>query len=70
MDFFDRVPSAGGRGWACARGEGEVLEIALGTGRNLPLHRSDISSTGIELSPEMLEIAKERAATTTAGRLS
>src|SRR5882757_5048647 len=61
MNFFDRVLFAGGREWACARVEGEVLEIAVGTGRNLPLHRNDVSLTAIELSPEMLSIAKERA---------
>jgi SAM-dependent methyltransferase len=36
------------------------LEIAAGTGRNLPHHRDDIQLTGIELSPQMLEIAKQR----------
>jgi hypothetical protein len=32
----ERLLFAGGREWVCARGEGEVLEIAVGTGRNLP----------------------------------
>ncbi len=36
-----------------------MLEIALGTGRNLPLHRADVTLTGIELSPEMLAIPKQ-----------
>ena len=62
MDFFDRVLFAGGREWACSRLEGEVLEIALGTGRNLSLHRAEVDLTGIELSPEMLAIAERRAA--------
>src|SRR5882724_9907143 len=61
MDFFDRVLFAGGREWACSRAQGRVLEIAVGTGRNLPHHREDVSLTGIELSPEMLDIAKQRA---------
>ncbi|MBN9621938.1 MAG: class I SAM-dependent methyltransferase [Actinobacteria bacterium] len=61
MDFFDRVLFVGGREWACSRLEGEVLEIAVGTGRNLPLHRVEVSLTGIELAPEMLAIAKQRA---------
>ena len=38
-----------------------MLEIAVGTGRNLPHHREDIELSGIELSPQMLEIAKQRA---------
>lgn len=61
MRFFDRVLFEGGREWACSRVQGQVLEIAVGTGRNLPFHRDDIELTGIELSPEMLEIAKRRA---------
>ena len=61
MNFFDRVLFGGGREWACSRVEGEVLEIAIGTGRNLPLHRPDVTLTGIELAPEMLAIAKQRA---------
>ena len=61
MGFFDRVLFEGGREWACSRAEGQVLEIAVGTGRNLPYHRDDVTLTGIELSPEMLAIAKERA---------
>lgn len=62
MDLFDRVLFAGGRQWACSRAQGRVLEIALGTGRNLHHHRDDVQLTGIELSPEMLAIAKRRAA--------
>jgi ubiquinone/menaquinone biosynthesis C-methylase UbiE len=61
MNFFDRVLFAGGREWACSRANGEVLEIALGTGRNLDHHRNDVQLTGIELSPEMLAIAERRA---------
>jgi ubiquinone/menaquinone biosynthesis C-methylase UbiE len=61
MRFFDRVLFEGGREWACSRAQGRVLEIAIGTGRNLPYHRDDVSLTGIELSPEMLAIAKRRA---------
>jgi ubiquinone/menaquinone biosynthesis C-methylase UbiE len=61
MNFFDRVLFQGGRVWACSRAEGEVLEIAVGTGRNLEHHRNGVQLTGIELSPEMLAIAQERA---------
>jgi len=62
MNFFDRLLFEGGREWACSRAQGQVLEIAVGTGRNLPHHRDDVTLTGIELSPEMLAIAKRRAA--------
>jgi ubiquinone/menaquinone biosynthesis C-methylase UbiE len=61
MNFFDRVLFGGGREWVCSRAEGRVLEIAVGTGRNLDHHRSDVQLTGIELSPEMLAIAERRA---------
>jgi len=61
MNFFDRVLFQGGREWVCARAEGRVLEIAVGTGRNLAHHRDDVQLTGIELSPQMLAIAQRRA---------
>src|SRR4051812_22810841 len=62
MNFFDRVLFAGGREWACANAEGDVLEIAVGSGRNLPFYPAGTSLTAIEFSPEMLELAKRRAA--------
>jgi ubiquinone/menaquinone biosynthesis C-methylase UbiE len=61
MGFYDRVLFAGGREWACSRVSGEVLELAVGTGRNLPHYTADVRLTGIELSPQMLEIARQRA---------
>jgi ubiquinone/menaquinone biosynthesis C-methylase UbiE len=61
MGFFDRVLFAGGRGWACAQARGEVLEIAFGTGRNLPHYPADVHLTAVELSPQMLKIASMRA---------
>ncbi|MGH2663115.1 MAG: class I SAM-dependent methyltransferase [Actinomycetota bacterium] len=50
-----------GREWVCSRASGEVLEIGVGTGRNLPFYSRDLSLTGIDLSPATLEIAQERA---------
>jgi ubiquinone/menaquinone biosynthesis C-methylase UbiE len=61
MNFFDRLLFAGGREWVCSQAEGDVLEIGVGTGRNLPHYRKDVRLTGIELSPAMLEIAQARA---------
>jgi ubiquinone/menaquinone biosynthesis C-methylase UbiE len=61
MGFFDRVLFAGGREWACSHAEGEVLEIAVGTGRNLRFYPPGVKLTAIEFSPEMLAIARERA---------
>ena len=62
MGFYDRILFAGGREWACSRVNGEVLELAVGTGRNLPYYPAHVRLTGIELSPQMLEIARRRAA--------
>ena len=39
-----------------------VLEVGVGTGLSLPLYRRDLAVTGIDLSPEMLARARERAA--------
>ena len=50
-----------GRQWTCSRARGEVLEIALGTGRNLPHYPPGVRLTGIELSPAMVELARRRA---------
>jgi ubiquinone/menaquinone biosynthesis C-methylase UbiE len=60
--WFERALFAGGREWACARATGDVLEIAVGTGRNFGHYPQGTRVTGIELSDEMLEIARGRAA--------
>jgi ubiquinone/menaquinone biosynthesis C-methylase UbiE len=60
--FFDRTWFAGGREWLGARVHGRVLEVAVGTGRNLPYYPGDVTVTGVELSLAMLAIARQRAA--------
>jgi ubiquinone/menaquinone biosynthesis C-methylase UbiE len=62
ISFFERILFADGREWATSQAQGEVLEIAVGTGRNLEHYRPGTRLTGIELSAEMLAIARERAA--------
>jgi ubiquinone/menaquinone biosynthesis C-methylase UbiE len=62
MNFFDRVLFSGGREWACSQARGDVLEIAVGSGRNLPFYPPGVKLTAIEFSPEMLALARERAA--------
>jgi ubiquinone/menaquinone biosynthesis C-methylase UbiE len=59
--FFEKALFAGGREWVCSRARGDVLELAVGTGRNLGHYSADVRLTGIELSPAMLEIARGRA---------
>jgi ubiquinone/menaquinone biosynthesis C-methylase UbiE len=62
MNFLDRILFAGGREWACAQADGEVLEIAVGSGRNLKFYLEGISLTAIEFSEEMLDLARRQAA--------
>jgi ubiquinone/menaquinone biosynthesis C-methylase UbiE len=62
IGFFERILFEGGREWVCSQAEGETLEIAFGTARNLPYYPADITLTGVELSPEMAAIARERQA--------
>ena len=59
--FFERVLFGDGRRWACSQAAGDVLEIAAGTGRNIPYYGPDVRLTAIELSPAMLELARARA---------
>jgi ubiquinone/menaquinone biosynthesis C-methylase UbiE len=59
--FFERNWFSGGREWLGERARGRVLEVAVGTGRNLPHYPADVTVTGIELSPAMLAIARQRA---------
>jgi ubiquinone/menaquinone biosynthesis C-methylase UbiE len=61
MAFNERLFFGDGRAWACSQARGQVLEIAIGTGRNLPFYAADVEITGIEISPAMLEIARQRA---------
>src|SRR5499427_1588252 len=60
--FFEKIQLGGGREWLGQRAQGRVLEVAIGTGRNLPYYPADVTVTGIELSPAMLAIARQRAA--------
>ena len=61
MRWAERALFAGGREWVCSQASGDVLEIAVGTGRNLAYYPAGVRLTGIELSPAMLEIARRRA---------
>jgi phosphatidylethanolamine/phosphatidyl-N-methylethanolamine N-methyltransferase len=60
-------------GWVAAEGrrhaveiintrEGRVLEVGVGTGLSLPAYRRELEIVGIDLSPEMLQKARERVA--------
>lgn len=60
--FFEKIWFGGGREWIGARARGRVLEVAIGTGRNLAHYDSAASVSGVDLSPEMLALAEEHAA--------
>ena len=62
IKFFERILFGDGRQWVCSQATGDVLEIAVGTGRNLRHYPDRIRLTGIDLSPEMLELARHEAA--------
>jgi len=61
IKFFERVLFSGGRSWACSQASGVVLEIGVGTGRNLEYYPPGIQLLGIDASPRMIAIAQQRA---------
>jgi ubiquinone/menaquinone biosynthesis C-methylase UbiE len=50
------------RRWACSRADGKTLEVAVGTGLNLGEYPAGVRLTGIDLTREMLAVARARAA--------
>jgi ubiquinone/menaquinone biosynthesis C-methylase UbiE len=62
MGLVEKLLFGGGRHWVCSQASGDVLELAAGTGRNLPYYSPDVRLTGIDLSREMLDVARQRAA--------
>lgn len=62
IGFFERrVFGRSHRPWACEKASGKTLEVAVGTALNLEHYPDGIELTGLDLSPEMLEIARERS---------
>lgn len=59
--FVERLLLGGGRGWVASRARGDVLEIGVGTGRNLAGYPSSVSLTGIDISSRMLAYARKRS---------
>ena len=61
ITVFERVLFGGGREWVCSRAEGEVLELAAGTLRNLPFYPQGVRLAAVELSAEMAAVGRKRA---------
>jgi ubiquinone/menaquinone biosynthesis C-methylase UbiE len=61
ISVFERILFGDGRQWATSQAQGEVLEIAVGTGRNFEHYAPGTKVTGIEFSAEMLAIGRKRA---------
>ncbi len=49
------------RSWVCGQARGDTLEVAVGTGLNLPFYPAGVELTGIDFSPAMLGVAQTRA---------
>jgi ubiquinone/menaquinone biosynthesis C-methylase UbiE len=62
MGFPEKLLFGGSRRWVCGQARGDVLEIAVGTGRNFPYYPTDVRLTGVDISPAMLAVAERRAA--------
>jgi ubiquinone/menaquinone biosynthesis C-methylase UbiE len=60
MEVWERRLFAGSRQWVVGQARGRVVEIAVGTGLNLPLYSADTQVIGIELSEQMLKLARRR----------
>lgn len=61
MGFWDRRLFGDSREWACGQATGDVLEVAVGTGLNLPWYPDGVTLTGLDLSDGMLRLARDRA---------
>jgi ubiquinone/menaquinone biosynthesis C-methylase UbiE len=60
---LDRLGLAAWRRWLAEGARGRVLEVGCGTGRNLPLYRSDASVVAIDPNIEALRAARRRSPT-------
>ncbi|MBK7624806.1 MAG: class I SAM-dependent methyltransferase [Kineosporiaceae bacterium] len=59
---LERRIMAASRGWVGRRARGATLEIAVGTGANFSYYPPEVTLTGVDFSPAMLQLAGRRAA--------
>ncbi|MCA1696099.1 MAG: class I SAM-dependent methyltransferase [Actinobacteria bacterium] len=61
IGFIERLIFDGARSWAVSQARGEVIEIGVGTGLNLPLYGPAVTQViGVDLSEGMLGVARKR----------
>ncbi|MFK5647512.1 class I SAM-dependent methyltransferase [Ornithinimicrobium sp. LYQ121] len=60
--WLERRGLAAHREWLGRLAHGDTLEVAIGTGANLPYYGPDVRLTGLDWSPAMVEVAGQRAA--------
>lgn len=60
-DVMDQMIKTDTRRTILSQATGNVLEVGVGTGKNLEFYPSDCQVTGIDLSPGMLEKARVKA---------
>jgi ubiquinone/menaquinone biosynthesis C-methylase UbiE len=65
-DFVEGIPDLLGvsrlRQRLLQQASGKVLEVAVGTGKNLPYYSRSCKITAVDLSPKMLDVARKRVA--------
>ncbi len=63
-DILDKPMEMAASGWReklLSGVKGKVLEVGIGTGRNIPYYPDNVDLTGIDFSPKMVEIARQKA---------
>lgn len=68
IGLSERMLFTDDRAWAAGQAHGEVLEVAVGTGRNLAFYPAEVRLTGVDISEQMLHVARQHA--TTLGRVA
>lgn len=61
MQSYDRVMLGDARRRLCQLATGRTLELAVGTGLNLPHYGPDVDLIAVDYSPKMLDVARQRA---------